>query len=101
MAGPRIISSIRKPKKVVERNITLLGNLMTYLLAEPEVFNSLPNDFELVILPDDDPEIRLYNLRLLDALEKQGKPIVFVRMKASRNVNLRKSRPNLYVPLAV
>ncbi len=101
MAGPRMTNSFRKPKKVVERNITLLGNLMTYLLAEPEVFNSLPNDFELVILPDDDPEIRLYNLGLLDALEKQGKPIVFVRMKASRNVNFKKARPSLYVPLAI
>ncbi len=98
MAGTRTMTS--KPKKVVERNIQLLGALMEYLLAEPRVFDSLPADFELVILPDGDPEMRLYNLKLLDTFSSQGKPIVFARVRSSKKMNLQKAQPRLYVPLA-
>jgi hypothetical protein len=52
----------------------------------------------LIILPEDDPELRLYNLRLLDTHGSEGKPLVFVRMKSRRPVN-EKARPNIYVPL--
>jgi len=57
---------------------------MRYLLDYPQVFNSLPENFELVILPDDDPEMRLYNLELLDACGSEDKPIVFARIQSSR-----------------
>lgn len=95
------VTPIRKPKRVVERNIALLGDLMDFLLAEPHVLASLPSEFELVILPDDDPEMRLYNLKLLDTLTRQDKAIVFARIKSSKKANWRKTQPSLYVPLAV
>lgn len=97
----KVTAPIRKPKRVVERNIALLGDLMQFLLADPRVLASLPSDFELVILPDDDPEMRLYNLKLLDSLANKDKPIVFARLKSSRKANWHKSQPSLYVPLAV
>ncbi len=97
----RMTSPNRKPKHVVERNMALLDRLMRYLLAQPQVLASLPSDFELVILPDDDPEMRLYNLQLLDTFARQEKPIVFARLKSSKRVNWRKAEPSLYVPLAV
>jgi hypothetical protein len=97
----KVTASIRKPKRVVERNIALLGDLMQFLLADPRVLASLPSDFELVILPDDDPEMRVYNLNLLDTLANQDKPIVFARLKSSKKANWRKTQPSLYVPLAV
>ena len=96
----KVTASIRKPKRVVERNIALLGDLMQFLLADPRVLASLPSDFELVILPDDDPEMRVYNLNLLDTLANQDKPIVFARLKSSKKANWRKTQPSLYVPLA-
>ena len=73
---------------------------MRYLLAQPEILGSLPDKFELVILPDDDPEMRLYNLQLLDAYGNAGKPIVFARIASSRKADLRQAQPSLYVPLA-
>ena len=100
MAG-KVISATKKPRRVVERNIALLGDLMRYLLAEPQIFGSLPNNFELVILPDDDPEMRLYNLKLLDAFTSEGKPIVFARLMSSKKTDWRGAQPRLYVPLAV
>jgi hypothetical protein len=97
----KIASPSKKPKRVVERNVELVGALMRYLLAQPKVMASLPTNFELVILPDDDPEMQLYNLKLLDSLTRDAKPIVLARLRSSRRANWRKQQPSLYVPLAV
>lgn len=91
----------RKPRKVVERNLALLDKVMRFLLAEPQVLSSLPENFELVILPEDDPEIRLYNLELLDKFGSEGKPIVFARIKTASKRDMQRSRPDLYVPVAM
>ena len=91
---------VRHPRRVVERNIALLGDVMRYLLAEPQLPASLPESFELVILPDDDPELRRYNLELINAYEGAGKPIVFVRTKSEQPSGFVQQRPSLYVPLA-
>jgi hypothetical protein len=92
---------IDEPKDAVERNITLVGELMDYLIRQPEVFNSLPDAFELVILPEDDPEMRLYNLDLLDIYGSEGKPIVFARTESSQKSTTKRAEPSLYVPIAV
>lgn len=100
MASTKVIDSIKKPRKAVERNMALLDSLMRYLLAKPQILDSLPSNFELVILPDDDPEMRLYNLKLLDTFASEGKPIVFARLKSSRKADWGRTQPSLYVPLA-
>ncbi len=91
----------RRPRKVVERNIRLLDHFMRYALAHPEVLDKLPADFELVILPDDDSEVRRYNLDLLSQYGSQGNPVVFVRLAATQGADLQQMRPAVYVPLAV
>ena len=83
---------------IAERNLTLLGQLMEYLLDHPKVFDLLPDDFELVILPEDDPEIILYNLDLLNTFGRQGKPVVLARVKTSAEKML--ASPNIFVPIA-
>lgn len=90
---------LSKPAKVVERNTKLAGNIVHYLLNNQGSFSSLPDNFELVILPDDDPEMRLYNLKLLDKYGSDGKPIVFARTKARRRHASGKSGLSLFVPL--
>ena len=100
MAHSKVIT-LKKPRRVVERNIAMLDSLMRYILAEPQVLDSLPEKFELVILPEDDPEMCLYNLKLLNRFGSEGRPVVFVRMKSSEKVDWTRARPSLYVPLAV
>jgi len=75
-------AKVNAPSDVVERNLWLTGEIMRYLLNNPQIFNSLPDNFELVVLPDDDPDIRLYNLDLLDRYGSEGKPIVFARIQS-------------------
>ncbi len=86
---------------VIERNLRLDEIVINYLLAHPEVFESLPEDnFQLVILPTDDPEIRAYNLDLLDRFSSENKPIVFVRISSQVESNLESLLLDFYVPLA-
>ncbi len=88
------------PTDVLERNLTLTGEVMRFLLEQPEVFNSLPANFELVILPEDDPEMGLYNLKLLNTYGSEGKPVVFARIKSSREAFTKQDPPRLYAPIA-
>jgi len=57
---------------IAERNIALSGQIMHYLLKHPQVFDVLPDDFELVILPEDDLEVTMFNLELLRKRGRQG-----------------------------
>ncbi len=101
VAEIKAVSSQKKPRRVVERNIALFGDVMQYLLNKPQIIESLPDNFELVILPDDDPVLRRYNLELLNTFDRGDKPVVFVRFKSSRTAVSGQLHPSLYVPLAV
>ena len=65
------------------------------------MFNSLSDNFELVILPEDDPEIRLYNLNLLDRYGSEGKPIVFARIRAKLTHLSDTPRLSLFIPISL
>lgn len=89
------------PTHVVERNIALTGAIMHYLMSQPRIFASLPDKFELVILPDDDPEMRLYNLDLLDRYGSGDRAVVFARLKSHQEIASLHFKPSLFVPVAV
>lgn len=95
MAQPKV----NTPVNVVERNIMLVGEIMRYLLNNPQVFSFLPDNFELVILPNDDPDIRLYNLDLLDKYGSEGKPIVIARVKTRQEDVSAQAELSLFVPI--
>ena len=85
--------------QIIERNLSLVTEVTRFILNTPSILDHLPPDFQLVILPEDDPELSLYNLGLLADPTKQDKPLVMVRFEASR-VNFEQNPPQLYVPLA-
>ena len=86
----------RVKPNIAQRNIRLTGKIMEYMLDHPQIFDVLPDDFELVILPEDDPEISQFNLDLLNKHGSEGKPIVFARVKTGG----RKIKPSIFVPVA-
>lgn len=87
------------PANVVARNLSLVKEIMQYLLDHPQVFTALPDQFELVVLPEDDPEMRQYNLELLDKYGSEGKPIVFARVKVEGGRVAIQDGPSLYAPI--
>ena len=84
---------------VVERNVRLTGEITKYILNNPKILDVLPEKFELVLLPEDDPEVRMLNLDLLDKYGSEGKPIVFARVNT--HAMTAKWKPNIFVPVAV
>jgi len=96
-----VTPAVEAPADVVERNLGLTDKIMRFLLDNPHVFHSLPDQFELVILPDDDPELRSYNLELLDRYGSAGKPIVFARTRAHEDDPAQPSIPSIFVPIPV
>ena len=43
---------VTRQQEIVERNITVTGKIMQFLLENPDIFDALPDQFELVVLPD-------------------------------------------------
>ncbi len=87
--------------EVVARNLELLGALNRYIFATPEVLDRLPDNFRLVILPEDDPQLSWYHLDLLHKQGNQSKPVVIVRIRRSLPIDFSRTRPEVLVPLAV
>ena len=94
-------AKVNRPYDVVERNLRLTEEIMRNLLNNPQVFNFLPDNFELVILPDDDPDMRLYNLDLLDRYGSEGKPIVFARIRSHPTHIPDSISSSLFVPISL
>ena len=86
-------------EKIIERNLSLVTEVTRFILQDPSLLDRLPPDFQLVILPEDDPELSLYNLGLLTDQVHQDKPVVMVRLEGSQ-ANFEHNPPQLYVPLA-
>jgi hypothetical protein len=84
--------------KVVERNVRLTDEIVKYILNNPKMLDVLPEKFELVLLPEDDPEVRQLNLDLLDKYGSEGKPIVFARINTHTMTT--KWKPSIFVPIA-
>ena len=92
MAKPKV------KKEVVERNVRLTGEIIKYIFDNPKVLDVLPENFELVLLPEDDPEVRQLNLDLLDKYGSEGKPIVFARVNTQAMTA--QWKPSIFVPIA-
>jgi hypothetical protein len=75
----------------------LYKHFIRKVLNNPKVLDLVPEKFELVLLPEDDPEVRQLNLELLDRYGSEGKPIVFARIKSDAS----KMEPSIFVPVAV
>jgi hypothetical protein len=89
---------VKKPQKVVERNIELTSAVMAELLATPALLDKLPTGFRLVVLPDNDPDLWLFNLERLQREVASDEPVVFARVTATGK-GLR-YQTHFYAPLA-
>jgi len=81
-------------------NVDLQAAFMQYIIARPEVLDQLPDDFQLVILSDDDPELSWRNLELLKEQGDADRPIVIVRMRTQELVSLMTHPLQIFVPIA-
>lgn len=88
---------IAKPRRVVERNIELTAAVMEELLAKPDLLEQLPPGFRLVVLPEGETDVWLYNLDLLRKNSSPEAPVVIARIAASsQGAN---NQTSFYAPL--
>ncbi|MFQ5858937.1 MAG: DUF5647 family protein [Anaerolineae bacterium] len=86
--------------KMFELNVDLQAAFMRYVIARPDVLDRLPDDFQLVILSDDDPALSWRNLELLKEQGDTDKPIVIVRMRTQEFVDLTSQPLQIFTPIA-
>jgi len=87
--------------EMFERNLELQTAFMQYLFDHPDTLDRLPDDFRLVILPDDNSELGQRNLELLSQQGDSDKPLIIARMRTRRPVDLKIRPPQVFVSVAV
>ena len=67
--------------ETIKRNLDLLNEFMKIAFDQPEILDKIPKGSELIILPENDPELYAANLKIKQSLEEKGGKVVVVRMK--------------------
>ncbi len=67
--------------ETIKRNLDLLNEFMKIAFDQPEILDKIPKGSELIILPENDPELYAANLKIKQSLEEKGEKVVVVRMK--------------------
>lgn len=74
--------------ETIKRNLDLLNEFMKIAFDQPQILDKIPKESELIILPENDPELYAANLKIKQSLEEEGKKVVVVRMKKPEMVPL-------------
>jgi hypothetical protein len=61
---------------IVEKNITLSFEFERYILEHPEVLEQIPDGAQVVLLPQDDPELYRINLNAAQKAREIGKGVL-------------------------
>jgi len=69
-----------KNEDQVRRNLELFTAFMQQALDSEELRDLIPQDADLVFLPENDPELREANLKLAETLRASGKKPIFVKV---------------------
>jgi len=84
---------------IMEKNMTLSFEFERYLLEHPEILARIPDGAQVVLLPQDDPELYHINLEAARKTRQESKaePIVYIEIEAlaaprSRLINPRLTR---------
>ncbi|MBI3990193.1 MAG: hypothetical protein HY347_11330 [candidate division NC10 bacterium] len=68
-------------QELVAKNLILTTEFDRYVLEHPEFAGQIPLNAQVVLLPEDDPELCKRNLELAKAQREPGQPVVYVRIE--------------------
>ena len=66
---------------MVRKNFELLEGFNRYGLEHEEIFDQIPRDAQLVILPENDPELLAANEQIVERCKRERRRYVVFRMK--------------------
>ena len=75
-----------KQENLAEKNLDLFHEFMMYALENPEILDRIPKGAQLVILPEDDPQLCQENLEIVRKRKEKGQTVVTVRMLTPKRV---------------
>lgn len=67
--------------ELVKKNLELHAEWMKYLFQHPEVLDEIPAGAQVVILPDNEPELAKENSKIIQKLKTEKLPIVIVHLE--------------------
>ena len=65
-------------QEIFSKNLILTTEFDRYILEHPEFAEKIPGNAQIVLLPDDDPELRKKNIEIAKAQREPGQPVVYV-----------------------
>jgi hypothetical protein len=72
--------------EIIRRNLDLLNEFMQFAFESPDILDQIPPGTELIILPENDPELCKANQETLEALKRQGKSSTVVHMRKPERI---------------
>ncbi len=87
-------------KELFEKNLVLTTEFDRYLLEHPDIAEKVPLNAQIVLLPEDDPELCQKNREVATAQRELGQPVVYVRIEKLTPLISRLVNPQITVEAA-
>ncbi len=66
---------------ITRKNLELLEYFHRYAFEHPEVLDRIPRDAQLIILPENDPELLKVNEQIVEECKRAGRRFVVFRVR--------------------
>jgi hypothetical protein len=66
--------------EIFAKNLVLSTEFDRYVLEHPEFAEKIPNNAQVVLLPDDDPQLCQVNKDLAERQREEGQQVVYVQI---------------------
>jgi hypothetical protein len=87
-------------QELFEKNLVLTTEFDRYLLEHPEIAEQIPLNAQIVLLPDDDPELSQKNREIAAAQREPSQPVVYVHIQQLAPAISRLVNPQITVEAA-
>jgi hypothetical protein len=84
--------------ELAARNLILATEFDRYVLEHPEFADQVPSNAQIVLLPEDDPDLSAKNLEISRLQREQGQPVIYVRIEKVLAPLSRLVNPRIEVP---
>ena len=68
-------------EEIFSKNLILTTEFDRYVLEHPEFTEKIPKNAQIVLLPEDDLELRQKNIEIAEAQREPGQPVVYVEIE--------------------
>ena len=67
-----------KEEEIFSKNLILSTEFDRYVIEHPEFAEKIPQNAQIVLLPEDDPVLRKENIEIARTQREAGQPVVYV-----------------------